>query len=640
MNCPTRDPEPTGNGQFNQSPRLYDSELTTNRSSNMYADRASRKNPDLVLLSADDGPTAGSSALSPPLDDIPPHGTGDDSRRSAVSRSHKARSSVRDMYIPDVVPEYEMSSIDSFRPVKGAHVLDGVSSYTPSSGRSSHRLGNAPVYSSSGGRRFPDPTTSYGSVYYKAKAMFMKYLGFIGPGFMISVAYIDPGNYSTDVAAGAMFRYDLLFVVMLSNVFAIFLQALCAKLGSVTGLDLAQNCRAHFPRWLCIILYILAETAIIATDLAEVIGTAISLNILFKIPLVAGVAITIIDVLIVLVAYRPNGSLKGVRWFEYAVAFLVLAVVICFCVELGNIKGTSAAEVFKGFLPSKTVVSNQGLYYSCGILGATVMPHSLYLGSGLVQPRLREYDEKEGNFTSSPSDSLEDIKYRPSLDAIRHALRYSIVELALSLVSFALFVNAAILIVSGATLSDTPGASNADLFSIHDMLSTHLSKAAGTVFALALLFSGQSAGIVCTLAGQMVSEGFLHWTMRPWLRRLITRAVAIVPCIVVAGAVGREGLAEVLNLSQVILSILLPFVSAPLIYFTCRKKYMRVPLLATPETAADGDDEPNFELEARRDFEYADLSNNWLVTISGVLIWLFLCGLNVYLIVLLGLGEA
>ncbi|KAK9368570.1 natural resistance-associated macrophage protein-domain-containing protein [Lipomyces kononenkoae] len=639
MNCPTRDPEPSGNEQYNQNPSAYDMEFSTNSSSNEFANRASRKNPDLVMLSPDDSLTAGSSTLPSPSEDPKALAKSDSRRRSAVSRSRHAPGS--SVLTPDNEPEYEMGEIDSLRSVKGAHVLEDVNSYTPSSGAGSSCLRSGSLYSFSRGR-FPRPPTSFGAVYYKAKAIFMKYLRFIGPGFMIAVAYIDPGNYSTDVAAGAMFRFDLLFVIFLSNIFAIFLQALSAKLGSVTGLDLAQMCRAHYPRWLCIILYVLAEVAIIATDLAEVIGTAISLNILFKIPLVAGVAITIIDVLIVLIAYRPNGSLKGVRWFEYGVALLVLAVVICFCVELGTIRGTSVGEVLRGYLPSKTVVTNQGLYYSCGILGATVMPHSLYLGSGLVQPRLREYDEKKGNFTSSPNDSLENLNYRPSLDAIRHALQFSIVELTLSLVSFALFVNSSILIVAGATLSNTPGAATADLFSIYDMLTVNLSQAAGTVFALALLFSGQSAGIVCTLAGQMVSEGFLHWTMRPWLRRLITRGIAIVPCIVVAGAVGREGLAEVLNLSQVILSILLPFVSAPLIYFTCRKKYMRVPVLATPESYVDGEDDPSLELEesARRDIEYADLSNSWLVTISGVLIWLFICGLNVYLIVLLGLGQA
>ncbi|KAK9446541.1 natural resistance-associated macrophage protein-domain-containing protein [Limtongia smithiae] len=479
------------------------------------------------------------------------------------------------------------------------------------------------------------------SLYWRARRLAVKYAGFVGPGFMIAVAYIDPGNYSTDVASGAKFRFSLLFVVLLSNVLAIFLQSLAAKLGSVTGLDLAQNCRANFPKWFCLILYVLAEVAIIATDLAEVIGTAIALNILFHIPLVAGVAITIVDVLIVLMAYRPDGSLKLIRGFEYAVACLVLGVFVCFCVELSNIHGVTAGEVLKGYIPSKTVVSSEGLYYSCGILGATVMPHSLYLGSGLVRARLRSYDEKKGNFTR-PEDSIDDLKYRPSLEAIRHALNFSIVELAISLFTFALFINSAILIVAGATLSNTPGAEDADLFSIHDMLASSLSTAAATVFALALLLSGQSAGLVCTLAGQMVSEGFLNWTMRPWLRRLITRGIAIAPCIAVAAAVGRTGLAEVLNLSQVILSILLPFVSAPLIYFTCRKKFMQVPIPA-PAVVEDVDDTTpgSFTLaHSETQIAYKDMSNNIVVTVLAVIVWLFISGLNVYLIVLLGLGEA
>ncbi|KAK9478529.1 natural resistance-associated macrophage protein-domain-containing protein [Lipomyces japonicus] len=632
MNCPTRDPEPFGNPAFNQNPPVYDNELTTNRTSNSFEDREIRMNPDIDFLSADNISAVESSppSSSVDIDEVPTSGA---SRRHGVGRnsgsSWRARQGSK-----NGVLEYELSDF-SKGPVGSVTTRERyVSSIrNPTSFSDSYSAGGYPNRSGQSQRR----------IFSTVIDVLKKYSRFIGPGFMISVAYIDPGNYSTDVAAGAQFRFRLLFVVLLSNIFAIFLQSLCAKLGSVTGLDLAQNCREHFPRWLCIILYVLAEVAIVATDLAEVIGTAISLNILFHIPLVAGVAITIVDVLIVLFAYRPNGSLKGVRWFEYAVATLVLAVVICFCVELGSISGTSAGEVLRGYLPSKYVVESEGLYLSCGILGATVMPHSLYLGSGLVQPRLREYDEKAGNFAVDPNDSLDDLKYRPSLAAIRHALTFSIVELAISLFTFALFVNSAILVVAGATLSDTPGAADADLFSIHDMLSEQLSPVAGTVFALALLFSGQSAGIVCTLAGQMVSEGFLHWTMRPWLRRLITRGVAILPCIVVAGCVGRSGLSEVLNLSQVILSILLPFVSAPLIYFTCRKKFMMVPLLVTPETAFPDntevdDDRVSFEL-GRRDMEYVDLSNNIVVTVTGVLIWLFISGLNVYLIVLLGMGK-
>ncbi|KAK9463954.1 natural resistance-associated macrophage protein-domain-containing protein [Lipomyces oligophaga] len=488
---------------------------------------------------------------------------------------------------------------------------------------------------------------------YTLRNVFLKFARFIGPGFMIAVAYIDPGNYSTDVSAGAQFRFKLLFVVLLSNIFAIFLQSLSAKLGSVTGKDLAQNCRANFPRWLCIILYIAAEVAIIATDLAEVIGTAISLNILIKVPLVAGVAITIVDVLFVLLAYRPNGGLKGLRFFEQGVAILVLAVVICFCVELSQISGTSVGEVFKGYIPSKTVVTSDGLYASCGILGATVMPHSLYLGSGLVQARLKDFDISAGRYVSDATkDDYED-DYAPSLAAIKHSLRFSIIELAICLFTFALFVNSSILIVAGATLSNTPGAEDADLFSIYNMLVSSLGKGAGTVFALALLFSGQSAGIVCTLAGQMVSEGFLHWSMRPWLRRLITRGIAIVPCIVVAAAVGREGLSVVLNLSQVILSILLPFVSAPLIYFTCRKKFMQVPLdsgefmdpaevqiteISQNEMLSEGTIPQ--QITQVPSIKYADMSNNIVVSILGFMIWIFISGLNVYLIVLLGIGEA
>lgn len=418
----------------------------------------------------------------------------------------------------------------------------------------------------------------------------VKYAKFVGPGVMVSVAYMDPGNYSTAVSAGALYQYKLLFVVLVSNLFAVFLQILCVKLGSVTGLDLAQNCRQHLPRWLCITVYILAEIAIIATDLAEVVGTAIALNILLKIPLPVGVLLTVVDVLLVLMAYRPNGGMKIVRYFEYMVSFLVILVVVCFAVELGSIGPVDSGVIFRGFLPSAELFETKGLYLSCGILGATVMPHSLYLGSGLVQPRLREYDNKYGYYkdVSGSDDSSEEIlKYRPSIHAINYAMTFSIVELVISLFTVAIFVNSAILIVSGATLSNTTDAIDADLFSIYEMLQKYLSPAAGTVFALALLFSGQSAGIVCTLSGQMVSEGFLHWSFQPWIRRLITRGLAIAPCLFVSMFVGRKGLADVLNASQVILSILLPFVSAPLIYFTCQKSIMRVPITTMQDIDRD-----------------------------------------------------
>ncbi|KAI9654411.1 MAG: hypothetical protein M1831_005377 [Alyxoria varia] len=315
-----------------------------------------------------------------------------------------------------------------------------------------------------------------------------RYASFVGPGFLVSVAYIDPGNYATDVAAGASYRFRLLVMILVSNIIAIFLQSLSIRLGSVTGLNLAENCRAHCPRWLNYVLYFFAEAAIIATDIAE----------------------------------------------------------------------------------------------ACGILGATVMPHGLYLGSGIVQPRLKEFDINHNN-VSEEIDDVDDTndtsspsKYRPTLSAIRSCMSMSILELGISLFTFALFVNSAILIVAGASLHGTPHAEDADLFSIYTLFSHSLAPFAGTVFALALLFSGISAGIVCTIAGQMVSEGQLGWKVRPWVRRLVTRSISIVPSIVVAGAVGRKGVDAALQGSQVALSVILPFVSAPLIWFTCRAHYMTV----------------------------------------------------------------
>ncbi|KAJ4293882.1 NRAMP-like transporter smf-3 [Collariella sp. IMI 366227] len=368
--------------------------------------------------------------------------------------------------------------------------------------------------------------------------------GFIGPGFMVAVAYIDPGNYATDVAAGASYRFRLLFIVLLSNIFAIFLQSLSIKLGTVSGLNLAEACRAFLPRWLNYFLYAMAEAAIIATDIAEVIGTAIALNLLIpQIPLVAGCALSILEVMVILIFYRPNGTMQGLRAFEIFVMLLVLVVVVCFCIQLSLIRNASAGEVFRGYLPSHYLVEQTALYQACGILGATVMPHSLYLGSGI------------------------------------HSLKYSILELALSSShspSSLTPPSSSSPVQASTTTPPRPAPPlEADLFGIHALLSTSLAPAAGTVFALALLFSGISAGIVCTIAGQMVSEGALRWRLRPWLRRLVTRSISIAPSIVIAAAVGREGLDRALNASQVALSVALPFVSAPLIWFTSRERFMR-----------------------------------------------------------------
>ncbi|OHW91771.1 manganese transporter [Colletotrichum incanum] len=491
--------------------------------------------------------------------------------------------------------------------------------------------------SPNGGGETPKQSDILGRV----KSAAIKFGSFIGPGFMISVAYIDPGNYATGVAAGATYRFRLLFVVLLANLFAIFLQSLCTKLGTVTGLNLAEACRAFLPRWMNYVLYAFAEVAIIATDIAEVIGFAIGLNLLVPaIPLVAGCAISILDVMIILVFYRPHGSMRGLRVFEYFVVGLVLAVVVCFCIQLSLIKDTPVGEVFEGYLPSHAIVESQGLYQACGILGATVMPHSLYLGSGIVQARLRDYDTKhdllppETDEVDLSGESIDKGYYIPSAKAIKHSLKTSTAELGFSLFTFALFVNSAILIVAGVSLFGNEDASDADIFSIHQLLTNSINKAAGTIFALALLISGVSAGIVCTIAGQMVSEGALNWKMRPWLRRLATRSISVTPSIVIAGAIGREGVSVALNASQVVLSVVLPFVTAPLIYFTCRNKYM---------TVRDG----GARFRVRSDEEMSEntngmvkMANSWYTAALAVLVWVIIAAMNVANLVLLGKGEA
>lgn len=472
---------------------------------------------------------------------------------------------------------------------------------------------------------------------------------------LISVAYMDPGNYATGITAGASNEYSLLFIVFLSSVIAIFLQSLCIKLGSVTGYDLARCCREFLPPKVNYILWFLAECAIVATDVAEVIGSAIALNILLKIPLAAGVVITIVDVLFVLMAYRADTSLiKFVKYFEWAVAVLVFGVVICFAVELSQISA-NVRDVFRGYVPSYQMFSGNGMTIATSIIGSTVMIHSLFLGSGLVQPRLREYDVKNGyvkldtiidttNEKKSAYDQEADYfyhDYKPSYQAIKYSLKYSIVELTLTLLTLALFVNSAILIVSGSTLYGTEEAVDADLYTIHELLSTNLAPVVGTVFMVALLFSGQSAGIVCTIAGQIVSEGHINWTLKPWMRRLVTRGLSIIPCLIISLCIGRNGLGLALNISQVVISILLPPLTAPLIYFTCCNKYMKIKLPSDEEeirgengdTNGTSDSDTNNEEEDDDDGNnYVYMTNNWLTTIIAVGIWLFVSTLNVYAI--------
>ena len=371
---------------------------------------------------------------------------------------------------------------------------------------------------------------------------------------------------------------------------------------------------------------------------SQVIGSAIALNLLFpKLPLVAGCAITVVDVLIILLFWSPGGSLKRLRYFEFFVVALVIGVVICFCVELSfihNHRNVAVGEVLKGYIPSSAVVDGQGLYLSCGILGATVMPHSLYLGSGMVQPRLRDFDIKAGKIVPDITDESDKIFYRPSLAAIKSCMSYSITEVVLSLSVFALFVNSAILIVAGASLSSSDPAQTGDLFGIHELLSRTLAPAAGTIFALALLLSGTSAGIVCTIAGQILSEGALNLRIAPWLRRFATRTVSIIPSIIIAGAVGKNGLSAALNATQVALSVALPFVSAPLIYFTCRNKYMIVGG-ASRLPRADADGELVFDEEP----DPTKMRNAWVLSVLAILVWLVIAIMNVAIVVLLGLGK-
>ena len=314
---------------------------------------------------------------------------------------------------------------------------------------------------------------------------------------------------------------------------------------------------------------------------------------------------------------------------------LVLGVVVCFCIQLSYIKDASVGEVFDGFIPSSAIIKGQGIYLSCGILGATVMPHSLYLGSGLVQPRLIDYDIAAGNYSAPDvTDRSGKNVYRPSLAAIRACLSYSTAEVIISLFVFALFVNSAILIVAGASLSSDPSADSDNLFGIHHLLSTTLAPIAGTIFALALLLSGSSAGIVCTIAGQMLSEGALQWKVAPWVRRLFTRSISIVPSIIVAGAVGKEGLSAALNGTQFALSVSLPILSAPLIYFTSRNKYMAVGGVGS----VDGEEGTVRELE--QEVEKVEMRSHRLVSALAVAIWLVITIMDVASLVFAGLGKA
>src|SRR5436305_156112 len=374
-----------------------------------------------------------------------------------------------------------------------------------------------------------------------------KMLAFSGPGYLVGVGYMDRGNWATDLAGGSAFGYTLLSIILLSNLMAILLQALCARLGIATQRDLAQACHDHYSRPVSFGLWILCELAISACDLAEVIGSAIALNLLFNIPLVIGVCITALDVLAVL--YLQN---KGFRYIEALVVVLILTIGSCFLFEIIFSKPELQA-VLGGFAPHAEVIRNRDmLYIAIGILGATVMPHNLYLHSSVVQTR---------NYEQSSAGKGE-------------AIKFATIDSSVALM-FALFINAAILIVAAATFHSHGQHGVAEIQDAYKLLSPTLGvPVASVLFAFALLASGQNSTVTGTLAGQIVMEGFLNIRLRPWLRRLITRLIAIVPAAIVAGRYGERGAGELLILSQVILSLQLSFAVIPLVWFTGERRKM------------------------------------------------------------------
>ena len=373
-------------------------------------------------------------------------------------------------------------------------------------------------------------------------------LGFIGPGFLISVGYMDPGNWATDIAGGSRFGYTLLFVIMASNLMAVLLQSLSLKLGVATERDLAQLCREHTSRWVSFTLWIMAEIAIAACDMAEVIGSAIALQLLFHIPLFYGVLITGLDVLLILLLQR-----WGFRYVEALVIALIGTILGLFGIQMFLSKPEYWPALHSLFIPSRSIIANPDmLYIAIGMLGATVMPHNLYLHSSIVQSR----------------------RYKRTPEGKREAVHMANIDSALAL-TIALFVNAAILIVAAAVFHRSGHFEVAAIEDAYKLLSPLVGVVgASTLFAVALLASGQNSSITGTLAGQVVMEGFIHLKLAPWLRRLITRSLAIIPTIIVVAINGEAGTEKLLLLSQVILSLQLSFAVVPLVILTSSRKKM------------------------------------------------------------------
>lgn len=374
-----------------------------------------------------------------------------------------------------------------------------------------------------------------------------KFMAYVGPGLLVAVGYMDPGNWATDIAGGAQFGYTLLSVILISNLFAIVLQYLSVKLGIVAERDLAQACKDHFHPSVNFILWIFCEIAIAACDLAEVIGSAIALNLLFGIPLSVGVVITVIDVFLILFLQS-----RGFRYIESIVGGLIFVIFASFLYEIFLSK-PDIIPLLEGLIPKKEIITNPSmLYIAIGILGATVMPHNLYLHSSIVQTR----------------------DYPRTTEGKKEALKFASLDSSLSLM-LAFFINAAILIISAATFHTSGNKDVADINDAYKLLSPLLGTTLASIFfGVALLASGQNSTVTGTLAGQIVMEGFLNIRLKPWVRRLITRLIAIIPALIISILYGERGTADLLVFSQVILSMQLSFAVVPLVMFTGNKTKM------------------------------------------------------------------
>ena len=374
-----------------------------------------------------------------------------------------------------------------------------------------------------------------------------RFMAYVGPGLLVAVGYMDPGNWATDIAGGAQFGYTLLSVILISNLFAIVLQHLSVKLGIVAERDLAQACKDHFSPGVNFVLWIFCEIAIAACDLAEVIGSAIALNLLFGIPLSVGVVITVIDVFLILFLQS-----RGFRYIESIVGGLIFVIFASFLYEIFLSK-PDIFPMLEGLIPKKEIITNPSmLYIAIGILGATVMPHNLYLHSSIVQTR----------------------DYPRTAEGKKEALKFASLDSSLSLM-LAFFINAAILIISAATFHTSGNKDVADINDAYMLLSPLLGTTLASIFfGIALLASGQNSTLTGTLAGQIVMEGFLNIRLKPWVRRLITRLIAIIPALIISILYGEKGTAELLVFSQVILSMQLSFAVVPLVMFTCSKAKM------------------------------------------------------------------